>query len=1351
MKRKQIAAVLLSAILSVSACPPVCSISVFAAEFESTQVDAMEQVDALPQENSQQSGEAFEENDNEISGPAASETTETEVEANTADTSEPFSVIKEETVTEENAEYLEDTESERLPDEAASVPLSEDTGEEAGKEEIDNEISGPAASETTETEVEANTADTSEPFSVIKEETVTEENAEYLEDTESERLPDEAASVPLSEDTGEEAGKEEILEETNLSVDDSDHSDVQKELPESTEAPAETETLKTDAVNDLTEDNHLKAYAEGFSTNEGIFYVSPGDSVELKVNAAADDTSQLKYTWYEYKWHSSNIIEGADSAVYRIDSVSYPSGRRHQYYCTVTDQYGNSEEVRFSIYVEGLEAYAAGTKDDWANLYIVPGDAAELKVDTVAPETSQLKYTWYQGYADEGRIIEEADSAVYKIASVLQNCCYSCKVQDQHENSAKTIVFHVYADNKLEAYADGTKDDRVVIYSSPVEETVLKVSATAVDSTQLKYTWYKNYAENETIIAGADSAEYKIGSETANSYICVVSDQYGNSSQVTFEIKAFQAYADEENLDVSYGEAAELKVIVEGADTSQLTYSWYIRPDEWDPELEEIEGAAGTVYRIDSVTKNQTYCCIVSSPSSVNQYVYFDVHIGDPLKAYVFGTKDNTTNLHISYGESAELKVSATAEDNGKLEYTWYSNYGSTVIAGADPSTAKTGPLSRNDDFTCEVKDQYGNTQNVYFYVYIDGTIEAYVDGTKETNAYMTVSPGETVDLKVSAKSLIGDTLTYEWRSFDYNDFEEVSERYMYRQIFGSNTPVLKNVAVRNSRRDLYCEVSDSSRNRVKVYFHINSLENSEPVEVFCDDVVPVSTQSYPCNDVIYKFIPQKAAKYVFYCTEGNYNPILELLDDQMHCIGKCEKYGNDWNSKLTVGLEAGKTYYLIAYDDEYRKDLTNMHIELFKGDSREVQPISAQDLSLVHSDSKKITVDGAHGALSFSSSNNAVASVNNDGVVTAKAPGTATITISADGTDEYLPSESITITVTVTRQDIKNAAVTGLTAKTYNGKGQTQSPVVKIGTTILTAGTDYTVSYKNNTNTGTATVTLTGKGNYTGTKSATFVINKAAQNIAIKVSAASIAVGKTATVSITGAVGAKSYKSSLAAVAAVNAAGTVTAKKVGSTTITATAAATANYKAVSRTVSIKVVPAATSSITAANQATGIKLTWKSVAGATGYKVYRGATLIKTIKGSTVTYTDTKANTNGTKYTFKVIPTASTGNGLAKTLTTYRVARPAVSSAKNTAAKKMTVKWKKNAKANGYQIQYSTNKKFAKGNKTANVTKAATVSKVIGGLAKGKTYYVRIRTYKTVGKAKYWSAWSPAKSVKISK
>ena len=119
----------------------------------------------------------------------------------------------------------------------------------------------------------------------------------------------------------------------------------------------------------------------------------------------------------------------------------------------------------------------------------------------------------------------------------------------------------------------------------------------------------------------------------------------------------------------------------------------------------------------------------------------------------------------------------------------------------------------------------------------------------------------------------------------------------------------------------------------------------------------------------------------------------------------------------------------------------------------------------------------------------------------------------------------------------------------------------------------------------------------------------------------------------------------------------------------------------------------------------------------------------------------------------KIIASASaTGRStLSKSVTTYCVARPAISTLTNSAASKMTVKWGKNAKATGYQIQYCPDKTFKTGNKSVSINSASTVSKVIGSLAKGKTYYVRIRTFKTVGSTKYFSAWSAVKSVKITK
>ena len=77
-----------------------------------------------------------------------------------------------------------------------------------------------------------------------------------------------------------------------------------------------------------------------------------------------------------------------------------------------------------------------------------------------------------------------------------------------------------------------------------------------------------------------------------------------------------------------------------------------------------------------------------------------------------------------------------------------------------------------------------------------------------------------------------------------------------------------------------------------------------------------------------------------------------------------------------------------------------------------------------------------------------------------------------------------------------------------------------------------------------------------------------------------------------------------------------------------------------------------------------------------------------------------------------------------------------------------TVKWKKQSvQTTGYQIQYSVRSSF-KNAKTVTVSSAKTVSRTISRLGKKKKYYVRIRTYKTSGKTKYYSAWSKAKSVK---
>ena len=82
--------------------------------------------------------------------------------------------------------------------------------------------------------------------------------------------------------------------------------------------------------------------------------------------------------------------------------------------------------------------------------------------------------------------------------------------------------------------------------------------------------------------------------------------------------------------------------------------------------------------------------------------------------------------------------------------------------------------------------------------------------------------------------------------------------------------------------------------------------------------------------------------------------------------------------------------------------------------------------------------------------------------------------------------------------------------------------------------------------------------------------------------------------------------------------------------------------------------------------------------------------------------------------------------------------------------KQFTAKWtKQTVQTSGYQICYSPDKSFKSGNKTVTVKSNKTDSATVKKLTSNKTYYVRIRTYKTVSGRNYYSAWSAAKKVKV--
>lgn len=99
--------------------------------------------------------------------------------------------------------------------------------------------------------------------------------------------------------------------------------------------------------------------------------------------------------------------------------------------------------------------------------------------------------------------------------------------------------------------------------------------------------------------------------------------------------------------------------------------------------------------------------------------------------------------------------------------------------------------------------------------------------------------------------------------------------------------------------------------------------------------------------------------------------------------------------------------------------------------------------------------------------------------------------------------------------------------------------------------------------------------------------------------------------------------------------------------------------------------------------------------------------------------------------TFKILPPKTLLTGLKK------------------ANRSFTASWKKNIQTTGYQIQYAADSRFTKERKTVTVGKQSATRYKISGLKNKKTYYVRIRSYKRVGKKVLYSSWSTVKKIRV--
>ena len=157
----------------------------------------------------------------------------------------------------------------------------------------------------------------------------------------------------------------------------------------------------------------------------------------------------------------------------------------------------------------------------------------------------------------------------------------------------------------------------------------------------------------------------------------------------------------------------------------------------------------------------------------------------------------------------------------------------------------------------------------------------------------------------------------------------------------------------------------------------------------------------------------------------------------------------------------------------------------------------------------------------------------------------------------------------------IQDTWIQDIPSVTYTGSAKTPSVTVKDGDYTLVEDKDYTVTYSNNTNAGTATATVTGKGNYTGSVSKNFTINKASRDVTFNPYHFTRTFGDPdfTIVPTTSGGGILSYSSNDISIATVNSStGKVHIVGVGKVRITARLSGSSNYRPASDWYEVTVV-----------------------------------------------------------------------------------------------------------------------------------------------------------------------------------
>ena len=786
-----------------------------------------------------------------------------------------------------------------------------------------------------------------------------------------------------------------------------------------------------------------------------------GDKIELSFDAkGVDSSSDVKYEWYRYTdgdWNNQETLDSTDKNTYTFTA---DHAGRYQYQCRVT--YGGySEEASFSVTIKTFDIENQiikinGEPTD-GDSYVTAklGDKIELSFDAKGADSlSNASYKWSRikdGDYNNRELLDATGNTYSFTADKGGNYRYCCTVtyNGYSEDVDFLVEVQTLTIENSKITINGVEQEDTDVYAHIGDEVKMSLDAKTSNPTSegITYHWTQRYNDDYSHTTNLDKVTgntYTFVPDKGGEYYFAVSVSDGADTQeeeffvsvvtisdINSQVKVTSKdgkdkgsynnydFDEDKSLQVDIDDKVELNVSANSMVNKNLTYTW-MRYKYSDTEYGNDIGSGKTLVLTKDTTKNDHIYCRISD-GDYSKFVYFNIHRSSiRYTAETFVNDEPVTDyddFNVVTDDTVKLKVNATSTQNSNLTYKWTRSQGEDEkeedVTTKIPSTciipSKTLPKDSSWYYTCTVSDGT-STENIYFYIDVDlvnatKTVTANGKPVAGDNNYFTVNKSDKVVLAFSIND--GNSYHYTWKAYD--DDEHLPSKTLTSGDTSTGSSFEIPAGLMGEYEDFNCILTDDNKNTQYVSYYLNYTQQEIAVESVALDKTDLTLETGSDSVKLTATVAPENAT--------NKSVIWTSSDSSVASVDQ------DGNVKA---LKAGTATITATTEDGSKTASCKVTVKDSVIAATGVK-LSETSLNLNKDESRTLTAtvepaNATNKKVTWTSSNEKIARVDQNGTIKALAAGTAEITVTTeDGSHTAKCTVNVTehqTTVTVT--DVK-------------------------------------------------------------------------------------------------------------------------------------------------------------------------------------------------------------------------------------------------------------------------------------------------------------------------------------------